>query len=56
VNVKENWEQEIKVIADFTNPVLPLPPPEEKAASQQQEKPATSGNQGAQDRRPLFDK
>lgn len=57
VNVKENWEQEIKVKVDFSNPVLPLPPPEPKTdtpATDNAGKEATSTQN--QERRSLFDK
>jgi hypothetical protein len=56
VNVKENWEQEIKVVADFSKPVLPLPAPEEKETPAPQDKSAAPNNKGTQDNRPMFDR
>lgn len=57
VNVKENWEQEIKVKVDFSNPVLPLPLPEPETDTPKTEKAAGEATSTQnQERRSLFDK
>jgi hypothetical protein len=57
VNVKENWEQEIKVKVDFSNPVLPLPLPEPETDTPKTDKAAGEATSTQnQERRSLFDK